>query len=116
MGVFPYAAEPGSKAAVMPDQIPVAVAEARATRLMKAQISRMKRRSNALVGTQMEVLVDQVEDGIAVARGWMDAPEIDNVVYITNAGRTQVGDRVFVRIVGRQDCDLIAEKIRKTKK
>ena len=116
LGVFPYAAEPGSKAAAMPDIPSTEVAEERAAKIMKAQVARMKRRSTALVGTQMEVLIDQIEDGIAIARGVWDAPDIDNVVFVTNAERNNEGDRLLVRITGRQDCDLIAEKIRKLKK
>lgn len=116
MGVFPYAAEPGSKAAAMPDQVPTELAEQRATELMKQQISRMKRRSTALTGSDMSVLVDQVENDIAITRGVWDAPDIDNVVYVTGAGGIRPGDRLLVRIIGRQDCDLIAQKIRKLKK
>ena len=116
MGVFPYAAEPGSRAAAMPAQVDTKTAEARSTRLMKQQIARMKRRSTALIGSEMTVLVDQVEEGGAVARGIWDAPDIDNVIYVVNVGRCQPGDRLRVRITNRQDCDLIAEKIRKIKK
>lgn len=116
MGVFPYAAEPGSKAAAMPDQIPTEIAEARSTLLMKQQISRMKRRSTSLIGSEMVVLVDQVEGDIAIARGVWDAPDIDNVVYVVNIGRCQPGDRLLVRVTDRQDCDLVAEKVRKIKK
>ena len=116
LGVFPYAAEPGSKAAAMPDIPPVEIAEKRAEKIMKAQTARMKRRSTSLIGTDMEVLVDQIDGDIAIARGTWDAPDIDNVVYVINTGRIKEGDRLLVRITARHDCDLIAEKIRKIKK
>ena len=113
MGVFPYAAEPGSRAAVLPDQIPTAVAEARAAKLMKAQQARMKRLCGRLAGQEMRVLVDQVEDGVAVARGVWDAPDIDNVILIPHVGKISAGSWQLVRVVGRQGCDLVAERIRK---
>ena len=116
LGVFPYAPEPGSKAAAMPDIPPAETAAARAEKIMKAQVSRMKRRSTSLIGTEMEVLVDQIDDDIAIARGIWDAPDIDNVVYIVNAARIKEGDRLLVRITARHDCDLVAEKLRKIKK
>ena len=116
LGVFPYAPEPGSKAAAMPDIPSAETAAARAEKIMKAQVARMKRRSTALIGTQMEVLVDQIDEDIAIARGVWDAPDIDNVVYIVNAARIKEGDKLLVRITSRHDCDLIAEKIRKIKK
>jgi ribosomal protein S12 methylthiotransferase len=34
------------------------------------------------VGRSMRVLVDRIEDGVAVARSSSDAPEIDGVVHI----------------------------------
>ncbi|MBE6394936.1 MAG: 30S ribosomal protein S12 methylthiotransferase RimO [Lentisphaerae bacterium] len=116
LGVFPYAPEPGSKAAAMPDIPSAETAAARAEKIMKAQVARMKRRSTALIGTQMEVLVDQIDEDIAIARGVWDAPDIDNVVYIVNAARIKEGDRLLVRITSRHDCDLVAEKIQKIKK
>ena len=116
LGVFPYAAEPGSKAAAMPDIPSAETAAARAAKIMKSQISRMKRRSSALIGTEMEVLVDQIDEDIAIARGVWDAPDIDNVVYIVDAARIKEGDKLLVRITSRHDCDLVAEKIRKIKK
>ncbi|MBR7105174.1 MAG: 30S ribosomal protein S12 methylthiotransferase RimO [Lentisphaeria bacterium] len=116
MGVFPYAPEPGSPAGAMPDIPPVEVAEARATKLMKAQIGRMKRRSTSLIGSEMVVLVDQVTDGVAVARGVWDAPDIDNVVLIPDDGKIREGNRLLVRVTGRQGCDSVAEKLRKIRK
>ncbi|HSL26588.1 MAG TPA: 30S ribosomal protein S12 methylthiotransferase RimO, partial [Acidimicrobiia bacterium] len=34
----------------------------------------------AMVGRRVEVLVDQVEDGVAVGRSYREAPEIDGVI------------------------------------
>ncbi|MBQ7207209.1 MAG: 30S ribosomal protein S12 methylthiotransferase RimO [Lentisphaeria bacterium] len=113
MGVFPYAAEPGTRAAAMPDQVPAAVAEARAQKLMKAQNARMKRLCGRLAGQEMRVLVDHVEDGVAVARGVWDAPDIDNAILIPHVGKSSVGSWQLVRVVGRQGCDLVAERIRR---
>ncbi|MBQ9501463.1 MAG: 30S ribosomal protein S12 methylthiotransferase RimO [Lentisphaeria bacterium] len=113
MGVFPYAAEPGSKAAAMPGQIPAAVAEARAEKLMKSQTARMKRMADALIGQEMRVLVDDVRDGVAVARGVWDAPDIDNAVLVPGVGNGLAGSWLPVRITGRRGCDLVAEKIRR---
>lgn len=111
MGVFPYAPEPGTPAAAMPDQIPAETAEERATKLMKSQIARMKRRSRTLEGTRCRVLIDQIEDGTAIARGAWDAPDIDNVILF-NAGRSCVGEFADVVITGISGCDLTARKTR----
>lgn len=110
VGVFSYAAEPGTPAAVMKHQIPAEVADERAARLLKSQIARMKRQQKKLVGTAMKVLVDTVDsNGLAAARGASDAPEIDNVVYFIANKHTKPGKFVTVNITGVDRTDLIAE-------
>ena len=116
LGVFPYAAEAGTPAAKLKEQVPAEVADERAAILMRRQIARMKRRSRKMVGSTARVLVDAVDPaGGAVARGAMDAPDIDNAVLIRDGRRLRPGDLVEVRMVGTAGCDLVAERF-KTKK
>lgn len=115
LGVFPYAAEKSTPAAKMRDQIPGEVAEERATRLMSRQIARMRRRNRSLIGQETQVLVDTIDrSGVAVARGAMDAPDIDNVVLIPQGRKLRAGEFVEVRIVGAAGCDLVAEAVSPT--
>ena len=55
----------------------------------------------AMVGRTMEVLVDEIdlEAGIAVGHGAMDAPEVDPVV-IAPADGSNVGERLQVQVAG----------------
>jgi ribosomal protein S12 methylthiotransferase len=55
------------------------------------------------------VIVDDVQDNIAVARSWADAPEIDGLVHVQNGGELSVGDVVKVTVVETTEHDLIAE-------
>jgi len=68
-----------------------------------------ERRLAARVGRTMRVLVDAVADGAATARSEADAPEIDGVVRIADAGHARVGDFADVEIVGSSAYDLVAE-------
>ena len=112
-GVFPYSPEPHTPAATLPDQIPTKVAETRSTKLMKQQMARMKKANRALIGREFRVLVDEVQRGrCAVARGPMDAPEIDNVIIIERPRGLKPGGFCDVRITGTENCELTAEKIR----
>ena len=111
-GVFPYSPEPRTPAAAFPDQIPAEIAEKRSTELMKQQISIMKKLNKSRIGQTIRVLVDDVDENGAVARGAMDAPEIDNVVYIAANKRLKPGKFFLVKIVGTDGCDLTAELIR----
>ena len=113
MGVFPYAAEERTVAARLPDQVPADIAAERAAVLMRRQVARMKRRNRRLVGSTDRVLVDVVgRDGYAVARGAMDAPEIDNVVLIPHARGVHPGDRVDICYTGVSGCDMVAQLTR----
>ena len=57
----------------------------------------------------MRVLVDRLEDGMAVARSSADAPEIDGVVRIRGAKNLRVGDWAEVRITKAGAYDLEAK-------
>ena len=114
LGVFPYAAEAATRAAKFPDQVPAEIAEARARTIMRRQVERMKRANRRLIGSEAAVLVDTVdENGVAVCRGAMDAPDIDNVVLIPNARRVRPGSVVNVRFTGCAGCDMVAETVRR---
>ena len=116
LGVFPYAAEKGTPAARMSGQVPAKIAEERAAVIMRRQVARMKRRNRKLVGNVARVLVDAVDpSGIAIARGAMDAPDIDNAVLIRDGGKLRPGEWVQVRIDGVSGCDLVAGWIRPTR-
>ncbi len=112
-GVFPYSPEPGTPAAKLPGQIPTEVAEARSTKLMKQQLSRMKRANKELEGKEFRVLIDEIDRRAAIARGPMDAPEIDNVIVIPDPKWLREGQFCDVRITGVNGYDLIAEPVRK---
>jgi ribosomal protein S12 methylthiotransferase len=60
------------------------------------------------VGRTLQVLVDRMEDGVAVARSSSDAPEIDGTVRILDAAHLKVGTLTDVRITAAGDYDLEA--------
>lgn len=109
LGVFPYSPEPGTPAAGMSNQIPLEVAESRAAKLMRYQRGMMKRANKKLIGSVIDVIIDSVADGYAVARGSFDAPDIDNAVFVEKIpSKLRVGDKVTVEITDVDRCDLVA--------
>jgi ribosomal protein S12 methylthiotransferase len=54
------------------------------------------------------VLVDEVSAGTAIARSEADAPEIDGVVRVSNAGKIKAGDFARVRVTSASAYDLEA--------
>jgi ribosomal protein S12 methylthiotransferase len=77
---------------------------------LAAEIS--ARRLAGKVGRTMDVLVDQVSEGMAVGRSTSDAPEIDGTVRIAGNAKTlqriSVGSIVRVQITGSSAYDLEA--------
>jgi ribosomal protein S12 methylthiotransferase len=73
---------------------------------LQAEISAARLR--ARIGSELDVLVDAVELGVAVARSAADAPEIDGVVRIDDGERYAPGGFVAVRITGADEHDLTA--------
>jgi len=65
---------------------------------------------DALVGTEIDVLIDQVDDdtGEPVGRSHREAPEIDGVVRIP-AAFARPGARVRARVTEACGPDLVAE-------
>jgi ribosomal protein S12 methylthiotransferase len=50
------------------------------------------------IGTEIEIIVDEVDDEGAIARSAWDAPEIDGNVYLNGETGLQPGDRLRVMI------------------
>ena len=71
------------------------------------------RRLTAKVGRRLRVLVDEIDtdEGVAIARGPGDAPEIDGQVFIEGAGASALkpGDWADVTITDASEYDLYAE-------
>jgi ribosomal protein S12 methylthiotransferase len=109
VGVFVYSAEPGTRAAGLPDQVPAKVARGRWERMMAAAERLAFAGAKARVGRTLEVLVDGMdESGRLVARHAGQAPDVDGVVLL-EAGAAEVGRFAAVRITGAEGYDLVGE-------
>ncbi len=96
VGVFPYSAEEGTRAAELPDQLDDEVKLARAQQVRDLADAIGHARVAARVGSEMDVLVlGREEDGQLFGRAMCQAPEVDGVVYL-NEG--EVGQIVRARI------------------
>jgi len=96
-GFFPYSAEPGTPAAKMDGQIPRETIMERLRYLSAIQEDVTVSNNADWLGGMAQVVVDQVEDGIPIARSYRQAPEIDGVVRL-DSGRP--GDWLTVEYTG----------------
>lgn len=108
VGCFAYSPVEGAAANSLPDPIPETVREERRARFMTAQAKISARRLAAKVGRTLDVLVDRVEGGRALARSSADSPAIDGIVSIDDGGGLAVGGFARVTVVGSGEHDLIA--------
>lgn len=108
VGLFPFSAEEGTPAAGFNMPVPPAEAMERLRHLQAIQDGITHHQSAAQVGSVVEVLVDQVEDGRAVGRSYRQAPEIDGVTLL-DSGRP--GDWLQARVTGAYGTDLEAEVV-----
>lgn len=113
VGCFKYSPVEGAKANELSDQVPEDIKEDRWQRFMAVQQEISSARLQRRVGTQMRVLVDDIdtEAGVAIARSVADAPEIDGNVFIEGPGAEdlKIGDFALVRITEADEYDLYAE-------
>ncbi len=102
LGAFTYSPEEGTSGYDLADRVPAAVAQARCDAVLAARDANIQASQTALVGTELEVLIDEASgtDGIAVGRTYMDAPEVDMITFLEGAAGRVVGERVQARIGG----------------
>ncbi|CAN5435955.1 MAG: 30S ribosomal protein S12 methylthiotransferase RimO [Acidimicrobiia bacterium] len=103
-GFFPYSAEEGTPAARYDRQVPADEIAVRQRHLQAIQEDLTSLANAAQAGRVLDVLVDQVEEGVPVGRSYREAPEIDGVVVL-DAGVP--GEWVEVEITGGYGTDLV---------
>ena len=108
IGAFPYSVEEGTLAATMPAQVDADITRERLERLMDVQGGISMARNEARVGSTQQVLIDRVEDAVAVGRTRGQALEVDGIVTMQGVGVVRSGEFVQVRIIGAVEQDLIA--------
>lgn len=109
LGVFTYSREEGTRAAGFKGQVPDKVKQERFDLIMSAQQEISRRHNAALMGTTLEVLIDEKEGGRYLGRSRFDAPEVDGSVFVTSRRPLKAGDIVTARVTDTLEYDLCAE-------
>jgi MiaB/RimO family radical SAM methylthiotransferase len=99
-GFFPYSAEPGTPAAEMDDQVPRDETMERLRHLASIQEEMTETRNSEWLGRVDRVLVDQIEDGVAVGRSHRQAPEIDGVVRLDSGSVGEWAEVEYTDVYG----------------
>ncbi|MGD2031595.1 MAG: 30S ribosomal protein S12 methylthiotransferase RimO [Gammaproteobacteria bacterium] len=110
VGCFKYSPVDGAAANQLDGLIDEDVKEDRWQRFMQVASAISAERLAKKVGSAMTVLVDEVdrEQGVAIARGPGDAPEIDGRIMVEEGAGLTAGDFVEVTVTGAETYDLLA--------
>jgi len=107
LGAFKYSAEEGTPAIRLRNPVPERIKEDRLRRLMSLQKKISRKKYQAMVGHEVEVLVERCDGPRGNLRGRLrtQAPEIDGSIYLR--GEARPGDFVQARITKALSYDLI---------
>jgi ribosomal protein S12 methylthiotransferase len=108
VGCFGYSPVQHAAANALPGHVSQEIKEQRRARLMALQQRISHEKLRRRVGQDLTVLVDEVCADKAVARGPMDAPEIDGRVYLEGAAEAKAGEFLRVTVTGASEHDLFA--------
>jgi ribosomal protein S12 methylthiotransferase len=106
VGCFKYSQVDGAVANALPDHVPEELKQERWERFMSVQQEISAKRLQAKIGTEIDILVDTIEDDRAIGRSKADAPDIDGQVYLSDPTDLEVGDIVTATVVDADDYDL----------
>ena len=111
LGVFAYSAEEDTPAFSYPDQVPEEVKEERRDEIMELQQDIAFEHCENMVGRVLTVLIEGkvVDEPAYVGRTYMDAPNVDGLIFVNGDVELMSGDFVRVKVTGAAEYDLIGE-------
>jgi len=107
LGIFTYSEEEGTIAENLDDNVPLQVKNDRKIHLQELQNSIIHEKNEALVGSTMDVIIDEIDGSKFIGRTEFDSPEVDNVVIVH--GKTKIGKFEKVKITDATMFELIGK-------
>ncbi|MCK9571727.1 MAG: MiaB/RimO family radical SAM methylthiotransferase [Candidatus Omnitrophica bacterium] len=109
LGAFTYSREEGTLAYNLAGQLPESVKQERFAQVMAVQQKVSEYNNRQLLGSTLEVLIEEEEHGVYLGRSQADAPEVDGLVYVHSAKKLSAGSFVKVKITDTLEYDLVGE-------
>lgn len=112
IGAFTYSVEESTHSFKLGDKFTREEKEERLAQLMEIQNGISFKKNKLLIGRELRVIIDRLEEGAYFARSEKDAPEVDGDIIIPKGTKKiKTGEFYNVRITGSSDYDLTAEII-----
>jgi ribosomal protein S12 methylthiotransferase len=112
LGVFTYSREEGTTAYDLKDRIPKKVKTLRQKLILDAQKKIAEELNSSTVGKIFKVLIDRKEKEYFIGRTYMDAPEVDQEVYVAVNKKIVKSEFYDVKIYDYEEFDLFGEVIK----
>ena len=111
LGVFTYSPEEDTPAAGFEDQIDEEIKSDRQAEIMQLQQEIAFDRAADMTGRKVLVMIEGkvADENAYVGRTYMDAPNVDGLVFVNTDMELMTGDFVPVTITGSYEYDLIGE-------
>ena len=111
LGVFTYSAEEDTPAAEFEDQIEEEIKKDRQAEIMELQQEIAFEKAENVVGRTVLAMIEGrlPNENAYAARTYMDAPNVDGLVFVQTSRELMTGDFVKVKITGSYEYDLIGE-------
>ena len=113
LGVFTYSPEEDTPAANMSDQIDEDVKEERQAELMELQQEIAFELAENMIEKEVMVMIEGkvADENAYVGRTYMDAPNVDGLIFVETNEEMMSGDFAKVKVTGALEYDLIGEII-----
>ena len=114
LGMFAYSNEEGSHAATLPNQVSESVKTRRFEHAMLLQQKISRQNNEQMIGKQLSILIegrDEHDKTLYRGRSYMDAPEVDGLVYVSVSQGTfglSEGRFVSAKVTAAKEYDLEA--------
>lgn len=109
-GVFTYSREEDTRAFSFSGSVAKGAAMRRKREIEEIQLSITEKRLERFIGRELAVLVEERVRGedLFLARGYLQAPEVDGLTVVHGSSDLRAGERVLVKIVKCNGVDLEA--------
>ncbi|MCQ2610033.1 MAG: radical SAM protein, partial [Lachnospiraceae bacterium] len=111
VGAFAYSREKNTISYDLKNQVPDDIKEKRLTHLLDVQKNIVKEKKRSYIGKTYEALIEGYDTykKMYVVRSYIDAREIEEVIYVRSDRQLMSGAFVDVKIIDTYDIDLIGE-------
>lgn len=108
LGVFTYSQEENTPAADFPNQIDEEVKEFRRNEIYELQQEIAFENAEKKIGKVLDVLIDGYlpDEDVYVGRSYMDAPDVDGMVFVYSDSQLMTGDIVTITVTDAREYDL----------